>query len=199
MYKLFKTKRKIVIGCLCLIFAGCSYMPYRYDFSLIEPQNETMDFEDENIKFKFIPSSENIRLTISNKTDHEINLVMDKAEYIDLSGEARRIHYGYDYAQEAVNFVRENKTYARPMKIESGSEITGNVWINIWPDFCIGDNRVDASYGAYYLMEPLLPRNRFEGRGEDLKNSTFSLILPIDFDGHISNYTFTFMINDVVE
>ena len=34
---------------------------------------------------------------------------------------------------------------------------------------------------------------------EELKDSTLRLILPIDFDGHISNYTFTFKINDVIE
>jgi hypothetical protein len=48
-------------------------------------------------------------------------------------------------------------------------------------------------------MEPILPRYSFEGRGEDLKDSTFNLILPIDFGGYISHYTFTFMINDVIE
>jgi hypothetical protein len=48
-------------------------------------------------------------------------------------------------------------------------------------------------------MEPFFPRFSFEGEGEELKGSTFSLVLPIDFDGLISNYTFTFLINDVVE
>jgi hypothetical protein len=47
-------------------------------------------------------------------------------------------------------------------------------------------------------MEPFFPRYSFEGRGEELKDSTFNLTLPIDFGGYISNYTFTFMINDVV-
>ena len=48
-------------------------------------------------------------------------------------------------------------------------------------------------------MEPFFPRYSFEGDGEDLKNTTFDLILPMDIDGHIFNYTFTFMINDVIE
>ena len=47
-------------------------------------------------------------------------------------------------------------------------------------------------------MEPFFPRFSFEGEGEDLKGSTFNLVLPIDFDGQISNYTFTFLIDDVV-
>ncbi|MGR3303259.1 MAG: hypothetical protein ACUZ8I_12250 [Candidatus Scalindua sp.] len=200
MYKLYKTIRKIALGCLCLVFVGCSYAPYRYSFSLIEPQNETMSFEDDDVQFRFIPSSENIRVSIKNKTDHGINLVRDNAEYIDYLGESRMIHYGYDYVDEVLSFVRENEYHATPMKIEPDSEITGNVWINIWPDFCIGEGRNDSySYEIYNLMEPFFPRYSFEGKVEDLKDSTFILVLPIDFGGYTRNYTFTFMINDVIE
>ncbi len=199
MYKLYKTIRKIALGCLCLVFVGCSYTPYRYSFSLIDPQSETMNFEDSNVQFRFVPSSENIWVAIKNKTDHDINLVRDKAEYIDSLGESRMIHYGYDYVQEVWDFA-ENDLYVSPIKIDLDSEITGYVWINIWPDFCIGQDRFSSrAYEIYYLMEPLFPRYSFEGRGEELKDSTFNLILPIDFGGYISHYTFTFMINDVIE
>ena len=199
MYKLFNIKHKIIIGCLCMVIVGCSYTPYRYNFSLIDPQSETMNFEDSNVQFRFMPSPENIWVAIKNKTDHDINLVRGNAEYIDSLGESHRVHYGYDYVQEVRNF-EDNDLYVPPMRIDSGSEITGYVWINIWPDFCIGQDRHSiASYSIYYLMEPFFPRYSFEGRGEELKDSTFNLILPIDFGGYISNYTFTFMINDVIE
>ena len=48
-------------------------------------------------------------------------------------------------------------------------------------------------------MELLFPRYSFEGQGEVLKDSTFNLILSIEIDGHVSGYTFTFMIDDVAE
>lgn len=199
MYKLYKTIHKIALGCLCLVFVGCTYTPYRYSFSLIDPLSKTMNFEDSNVQFRFVPSSENIWVAIKNKTDHKINLVRDNAEYIDYLGESRMIHYGYDYVQEVWNFA-ENNLYVSPITIDPDSEITGYVWINIWPDFCIGQDRFSSrSYEIYYLMEPIFPRYSFEGRGEELKDSTFNLILPIDFGGYISHYTFTFMINDVIE
>ncbi len=200
MYKLYITIRKIALGCLCLVFVGCSYTPYRYSFSLVEPQSETMNFEDDNVRFIFVPSAENIWLAIKNKTDHDINLVRDNAEYIDSLGESRMVHYGFDYVQEVVNFA--NGMHVSQMNIASNSEITGYAWINNWPDFRIGQGPGNApidSYNISYLMEPFFPRYSFEGRGEALKDSTFNLILPIDFDGYISNYTFTFKINDVVE
>ncbi len=200
MYKLFNIKHKVLIGCLCLVFAGCSsYTPYRYSFSLVEPQSETMNFEDDNVKFRFVPSAENIWVAIKNKTDHDINLVRGNAEYIDPLGESRRVHYGYDYVQE-VWYFEENDLYVPPITIDPDSEISGYVWVNIWPDFCIGQDRHSNTMAQInYLMEPFFPRYSFEGRGEELKDSTFNLILPIDFGGYISNYTFTFKINDVVE
>ncbi|MBT6046172.1 MAG: hypothetical protein HOG49_05060, partial [Candidatus Scalindua sp.] len=43
MCKLYENIRIIALGCLCLVFVGCSsYAPYRYSFSLIEPQNENL-------------------------------------------------------------------------------------------------------------------------------------------------------------
>ena len=201
MYKLYKTIRKIALGCLCLVFVGCSYTPYRYSFSLIEPLSETMNFEDSNVQFRFVPSSENIRVAIKNKTDHKINLVRDNAEYIDYLGESRMIHYGYDYVQEVMEF-EDYDLYVSPMRIESDSEVAGYVWINNWPDAHIGPGPGTTPIDSYNIinrMEPLFPRYSFEGNGEDLKDSTFNLILPIDFGGYTRNYTFTFMINDVIE
>jgi hypothetical protein len=137
MFKPFNIKQTIAFGFLCLIVVGCSsYTPYRYSFSLIEPQNETLhndvvgqelSFEDSDVEFRFVPSSENIHVTIKNKTDHVIDLVRDKAEYIDRSGESHRIHFGYDYSHEVLNFAVNNGLFAPSLRIDTDSEITGYV------------------------------------------------------------------------
>ena len=85
------------------------------------------------------------------------------------------------------------------LRIGPDSEIAGYVWINIWPDFCIGNDwtfNTDADIN--YLKEPFFPRYSFEGSVIDLKSSTFNLILPIDFGEHVRNYMFTFKIDDVI-
>ena len=161
-----------------------------------------MSFEDSKVGFKFVPSSENIRVSIKNKSDHEINVVRDKAEYIDSAGKSHRVHYGSDYVQEVTGFAVNTSTIVPLLRIDPNSEITGYVWINNWPDFHLGQgpgNDPISTPNIHNRMEPFFPRFSFEGEGEDLKGSTFSLVLPIDFDGHISNYTFTFLINDVIE
>ena len=212
MCKLYENIRIIALGCLCLVFVGCSsYAPYRYSFSLIEPQNknrqndvveQAMSFEDSNVEFRFVPSPENIRMSIKNKTGHEINIVRDKAEYIDSAGKSHRVHYGSDYVQEVTSFAVNTSSIVPLLRIEPNSEITGYVWINNWPDFHLGQgpgNDPISTPNINNRMEPFFPRFSFEGEGKDLKDSTFSLVLPLDFDRHIFNYTFTFLINDVIE
>ena len=212
MCKLYENIRIIALGCLCLVFVGCSsYAPYRYSFSLIEPQNENlqndvveqaMSFEDSKVGFRFVPSSESIRVSIKNKSDHEINVVRDKAEYIDSAGKSHRVHYGSDYVQEVTSFAVNTSTIVPLLRIDPNSEITGYIWINNWPDFHLGQgpgNDPISTPNIHNRMEPFFPRFSFEGEGEELKGSTFSLVLPIDFDRHIFNYTFTFLINDVIE
>ncbi len=211
MFKSFNIKHTIAFGLLCLIIVGCSsYTPYRYSFSLIEPSNETrqndvvgqaMSFVDSDVEFRFVPSSENIHMTIKNKTDHNIYLVRDKAEYIDYSGEPYRIHYGQDYVQEVFNFDETNDLSVPSLRIDPDSEITGYVWINNWPDAHMGQGPGTTPISEPNIlnrMEPFFPRYSFEGSVEDLKGSTFNLILPIDFGEYVRNYTFTFKIDDVI-
>ena len=185
--------------CLCLIFSGCLRTPYRYSFSLVKPESKTLSFEDKNVQIRFKPSPESIWATIRNKTDLKTNLVRDKAVFIDNQGKSQGIIYGNDLADEII-LLGNNDGYLSPMGIEPGSEISGYVWINFWIDYSSAQTRSDQDINDInYFLQPFFPRYTDEGNAAELKDSNFSLILPIEIDGHIKNYTFTFMINDVVE
>ena len=212
MNKFFNINHLIILVCLCLIFSGCTYAPYRYNFSLVEPESETrqdddevgqaLKFEDNNVQFRFHPSPEKIWVAIRNKTDKEMNFVRDKAEFIDHQGKSYTVLYGYSGRnfEDMIRLFASNNRYISPMRIDPDSEITGHVWINTYLDIVtMQDWSRVKSVDIDYSMRPFFPRNRNDGMGEELKDSTFRLILPIDFDGHISNYTFTFKINDVME
>ncbi len=202
MYKLITSKRKFAFVSLCLVFLGCSHAPYRYNFSLIEPKSETLSYEDSNVKFELVPSSENISVSIENMSDHEISFVRDNAKFIDSTGKPYSVHYGNDYVDEVLNYINEYHRHAPRIKIASNSRIHGYVWINDWQNATTGDGASThpiTSHTIINQMVPLFPRYSFEGSGEELKDTTFSLILPIDFDGRTSNYRFTFVINDVNE
>jgi len=194
-------KQKIFVICFCMVFVSCTSTLYHYDFSLVEPHSETLSFEDSGIKFRFLPSPERIQVVIKNNTDHDINLVREKAKYVDPAGKSLNIHYGYNYIHEVRNFSELYRWSVPPLIIEPDTEIAGFVWLNKWPELSAGYyNRTSINeYMLSYLMEPLFPRNSLEGKGEDFKGAAFKLILPIDFGEYVTRYTFIFRINDVAD
>jgi hypothetical protein len=172
--------------------------PYNYSFSLVRPESETFDFEDNNVQFRFIPSSESIWAAIRNKTDLKVSLVRNNAVFINHLGKSHGIIYGNSFTNETILFGN-NQSYASPISIDPGSEISGNFWINIWHDYVIvaPPTRRSNISEIHYYMKPFFPRYTDEGNAEELKDSNFVLVLPIEIDGQIKNYTFTFLITDV--
>ena len=188
---------------LCIIFTlflvGCTYSPYRYSFSLIDPYVEDLTYEDGDVFFQFIPTAEYIWVSIYNRSENGIYFIRDKAEYIDPNGESHSILFGWDFASAMKDFVRGD-LYLNPIKINPKSASEGNVWINIWPGpgGDIGEGWVTVKdTDIEYLDHKMLPEYEFQGDGMALKDSTFSLILPVSFDGYKRDYEFTFMITDV--
>lgn len=191
-------KRTLFITVL-LFFAGCFYRPYDYSFSLIDPYTEDLKFEDEDVSFQFTPTAEYIWVSIYNKAEGSIHFDVDKTEYIDPLGVSHGVLYGWRFAIAMKDFVN-NYNYIDPVRIDPKSESEGNLWINIWPGIGggIGDDRTSIKDSDIdYMVRGMFPGYSFQGDGMELKDSTFFLILPIQFDSYTRNYEFMFMITDV--
>jgi hypothetical protein len=196
--KMVKLRRIICVITLSLL-AGCTYPPYRYSFSLIDPYVEDLTYEDGDVFFQFIPTAEYIWVSIYNRTDGNISFVRDEAEYIDPWGESHNILFGWNFASAMKDFVRGDR-YSDPIRINPKSASEGSIWINIRPTSGedIGVSRTTAKDSEIeYLDHNMLPEYEFQGDGMELKDSTFYLILPVSFDGYKRDYEFTFMITDV--
>ena len=191
-------KRTLFITVL-LFLAGCFYRPYDYSFSLIDPYTEDLKFEDEDVSFQFTPTAEYIWVSIYNKAEGSIHFDVDKTEYIDPLGVSHGVLYGWRFAIAMKDFVN-NYNYIDPVRIDPKSESEGNLWINIWPGIGggIGDDRTSIKDSDIdYMVRGMFPGYSFQGDGMELKDSTFFLILPIQFDSYTRNYEFMFMITDV--
>ncbi len=179
--------------------AGCTQSPYHYSFSLIEPYVKNLKYEDEDISFQFTPTADHIRVSMYNKSENSVYFISDKAEYIDPWGESHNILFGWVFASAMKDFVR-NDLYLNSIRIDPKSASEGNIWINIWPGpgADIGGGWVTVKdTDIEYLDHGMLPEYAYQGNGTELKDTTFSIILPIKFDSHMRNYEFTFMITDV--
>lgn len=195
---LLRLQRIILIPVL-LFLAGCTYSSYRYSFSLIDPYVEGLNYEDKDVAFRFAPNSECIWLSIHNKTEGNIYLITDKIEYNDPWGQSHRVLYGWKYASAMKDFLGDN-LYLRPVRIAPKSTSEGNLWINIWPGYDIGEGwSTVKDTEIEYLDHYMLPEYAFQGDGMALKDSTFYLKLPVRFDGYKRVYEFTFMIANVEE
>jgi hypothetical protein len=195
----FLILKKILFITVLLFFAGCVYPPYHYSFSLIDPYVENLKFEDNDVSFQFIPTAEYIWVSIFNKTEGSIYFDVDKAEYIDPLGESHPVLHGWWYALAMKDFVYNYRS-VDPIRIDPKSTSEGNIWINIWPGpgADIGDGWTSVKDSAIdYMDHGMLPEYSFQGNGIELKDSTFFLILPIQFDSYTKNYEFIFMITDV--
>jgi hypothetical protein len=193
---LLKLQRIILIAVL-LFLAGCTYSSYRYSFSLIDPYVEGLNYEDKDVALQFAPATEYIWVSIYNKTEGDIYLITDKAEYIDPWGQSHRILFGWKYASAMKGFLRDN-LYLSPVRIAPKSTNEGNLWINIWPGPDIGEGwSTVKDMEIEYLDHYMLPEYTFQGDGMVLKDSTFHLKLPVSFVGYKRVYEFTFMIANV--
>jgi hypothetical protein len=195
----FLILKRISFITVLLFVAGCVYRPYHYSFSLIDPYVEDLKFEDKDVSFQFIPTAEYIWVSIFNKTEGSIYFDADKAEYVDPLGESHSILYGWRYAHAMKDFVY-NYNSIDPIRIDPKSGSEGNIWINIWPGpgGDIGDGWTSVKDSDIdYMLQGMLPGYSFEGNGIALKDSTFFLILPIQFDSYVKNYEFVFMITTV--
>jgi hypothetical protein len=196
----FLKLNRILFISILLLIAGCTtYQPYRYSFSLIDPNVEDLTYEDGDVFFQFIPAAEYIWVSVYNMSEDSVHFISDKAEYIDQWGESHNILFGWDFASAMKDFVRDN-LYLNPVRIDPKSASEGNIWINIWPGpgGDIGEGWVTVTdMDIEYLDHGMLPEYAYQGNGTELKDTTFSLILPIEFSGYMKNYEFTFMITDV--
>jgi len=86
-----------------------------------------LNFEDNNVQCIFAPSPEKTEVIIRNKTDEEINLIRDKAEFIDHLGESHTVLYGRDFEHE-IRLFADNNRHVSPMRIDPGSGITGTTF-----------------------------------------------------------------------
>lgn len=176
----------VAFGCLALfsivflmsapdVFAGTT-RELRYKFTLTNPANgENRRYEDETIKAVFDIDRKKIAFTLLNKADSPIKIRWDEVSYVDPTGESHRI-----------------------LPPQSATAIP--------PTAKIKDLIIPTDYGYSYLAgrfdsrsvnKQFLPKpNTKEARKH--KGQHLSVLMPVEVNGTVKNYLFTFEI-DIVQ
>jgi hypothetical protein len=167
-----------------------------------EPDNKYV-YEDGLFSGIFYVTNSRINFTLTNKTDHSIKIVWDEAAFIDMDGQSGRV------AHAGVKYVDRNASQP-PSVIPGGRSIT---------DFVLPTERVyyrEGYYGQYYSspggweeLPLVLPALRsiagsdsaavhaFASEAEANKGKRFGLLLPLEIEGVVNEYTFWFEVQDV--
>ncbi len=206
-----KSKVYLLFGIIMLsMLMGCVSIPYaQYDFELQEVErpaqarerygeqkivtteeagvNEYV-FEDEMIKILWLPTTDAIHFSLTNKTSHSIKIIWDEAAYVDVNGSSHRVMHS------GVKYIDRTSSQPPTVVVRNGSI----------EDLVFPTDNVYYSSGKYggWRTTPLFPRS---GRSlqslsttvESYKNKTFQVLLPLQIEDVVNEYIFIFNIKDI--
>ncbi|NOZ85913.1 MAG: hypothetical protein GXP49_06555 [Deltaproteobacteria bacterium] len=160
-------------------------------------------YEDGLFSVIFYVTASRINFALTNKTQHSIKTIWDEAAFIDVDGEAGRV------AHEGVKYADRNASQP-PSIVPAGRSLT---------DFVLPTNRVYYREGYYsiYVNIPggweelplVLPAsqriasrdhnavNEFASKVQKNKGKRFGLLLPLEINGIVNEYTFWFEVQEV--
>jgi hypothetical protein len=160
-------------------------------------------FEDSLLSATLGVAKSRVNFSIRNKSDHSLKLVWDEAVFIETDGQTGRV------AHSGVKYVDRNESQPSSV-IPAGSSLS---------DFVLPTNRIyyrEGIYRAYYsnpggweelplvlpAMKQMSPGDsaaaRQFSRGANLnEGKRFGVVLPLEVDGALNEYTFWFEIRKV--
>jgi len=156
-------------------------MPIAYDVVMVKPvPSRDMRFEDGVIQAQWVFDPKQIGFVLRNKTDNPIKVDWNQISYVDATGTAEKIMHN------DVKFTSRNEPQP-PTTIPPTAKIE---------DFVFPSANAYYETGRYggWRETPMFPNSE---DGLLYKGKTFSVFMPLEINGAVKNYTFTFMIQDV--
>ena len=155
-------------------------------------------YEDGLFRGIFYATSSRINFEITNKTDHSLKIIWNEAAFIDVNGQSDRVaHSGVKYADvsgpqppSVVPRQTSLSDFALPsdrIYYRSGPSYEGGGWKELGLVLPTSDKVVAAdSVGV----------RTFRAKVESNKGRRFGLLLPIEIEGVVNEYTFWFKVQD---
>ncbi len=155
--------------------------PASYKVSMVKPKaSNDLSFEDMFLRIDFRFSKTAISFTIKSKSDNPIKIDWNQMSYVGSESKSHRIIHSQ------IKFVEKEKP--QTPTIIPPQAIIDDAIIPL-------DNVRYSEPGRAWVEDELFPD---APAGKALKGNTFGVFMPLDINGQIKNYFFTFRIDDVV-
>lgn len=148
-------------------------------------------FEDDLIRIVWLATPEQLVFDLTNKTNQSIEIIWDKAVYVDEKGNSMKVTHS------EVKYTDRNKPQP-PTTVAGGATVS---------DLVFPAKNVDWIGGPYggWRIKPLFPTSSMSGTPEDLLaqakkyvGKSVQVILPLEIEKTVNQYIFVFKVNDVV-
>lgn len=156
----------------------------RYGEYTVSETDSSYVYEDDLIRAGFLNSGGSVLMNVENKTEHSIQMRLEEGAFVMPDGSSERILTG------DMSFANRNQE-VQPITVPSRASTTAT----LIPQGSI-------SMGQYGLtVAPLFQPDLVGGPGQNTSTvddvrenlgETFSLLLPIEIQGNVNEYTFSF-------
>jgi len=155
--------------------------PAKYNFIMIKPvENKELSFEDDGIKILFSISKREIAFILQNKTNNPIRIDWNQISYVDYLGKSHRIMHS------GVKYIDRDNSQA-PTIVPPTARIEDIVFPTDYIYYSSG------KYGGWREI-PLFPE---APEAKLFKERDFSIFMPLEVNGIVKNFFFTFKIENI--
>lgn len=195
-------KKLFILFVFSLFVVSCSTVNnYKYNVSMIKPiVSDSLRYKDDKIDVKFDAVTDNIKITLQNKSDKTLKINWDELSIVLFNIAGRVIH-------EGIPLIDRDKAQV-PTIIPVNS-----IWIDkIVPVnniYYVKAMKVGSIYTeGHYGLNPLFVQEKISAKSKktdktnndwvnSLKGSTFFLHFPIYYGDEKIEYDYVFKINDI--
>jgi hypothetical protein len=154
----------------------------RYGEYTVSMQDTSYVYEDELVRAAFATSGSSVFMSVENKTDYSIQVLVEQGAFVMPSGSSERILLG------DMSYANRNQE-VQPITVPSGASSSATL---------IPQSNVSSGqYGLNFtpIFGPSVLRANGDATKQDVEENigkTFSLLLPMKIQDAVNEYTFNF-------
>jgi len=141
-------------------------------------------YNDELLTAGWLYGGDSMFLSLQNKTDYSIRILLNEGAFVLPSGSSQRILTG------DMSYAERNEE-VQPIIVPSGASSSA---------FLIPSDNINFNQYSGVTVESILPPGRITEQAQTSSveqniGKTFSVLLPIEIQDTVNEYTFTFKVN----